>query len=83
MVGPGETLGSPWIPLPVRACPYYSNLVSTKPPSTESIEAKWSFNSNTGKPRFNKSKGTEDFVLYSRDFVIVGAFYYSINYRET
>jgi hypothetical protein len=20
LVGPGETLGSPWIPLPVRAC---------------------------------------------------------------
>ena len=37
----------------------------------------------TGKPQYNKSEGTKDFVLYSRDFVIAGAFYYRINYRGT
>jgi hypothetical protein len=37
----------------------------------------------TLKPRFNESEGTKDFVFYSRDFVIAGAFYYKINYRGT
>jgi hypothetical protein len=37
----------------------------------------------TGKPRFNESEGTKDFVLYSRGFVINGTFYYRINYKET
>jgi hypothetical protein len=36
---------------------------------------------HTEKPRFNESEGTKDFVLYSRGFVIPGAFYYKINYR--
>jgi hypothetical protein len=38
---------------------------------------------DTEKPRYNKSEGTKDFVLYSRGFVIAGAFYYRINYRRT
>jgi hypothetical protein len=38
---------------------------------------------DTEKPRYNKSEGTKDFVLYSRGFVIAGAFYYRINYRKT
>ena len=28
----------------------------------------------TGKPQYNKSKGTKDFVLYSRGFVMTGFF---------
>jgi hypothetical protein len=35
----------------------------------------------TGKPQYNKSKETKDFVLYSRNFVIAEGFYYRINYR--
>jgi hypothetical protein len=35
----------------------------------------------TGKPQYNESEETKDFVLYSKDFVIAGAFYYKINYR--
>jgi hypothetical protein len=38
---------------------------------------------NTGKPQYNESEGTKDFILYSRDFVIAEAFYYRINYRGT
>jgi hypothetical protein len=37
----------------------------------------------TEKPRFNKSEGNKDIVLYSRGFVIAGAFYYKTNYRGT
>jgi hypothetical protein len=37
----------------------------------------------TGKLRFNKSEGAKDFVLYSKDCVIGGAFYYEINYSAT
>jgi hypothetical protein len=29
----------------------------------------------TLKPRFNKSEGTKDFVLYSKGFVSAGAFH--------
>jgi hypothetical protein len=34
----------------------------------------------TEKPRFNESEGAKDLVLYSRGFVIAGAFNYEINY---
>jgi hypothetical protein len=37
----------------------------------------------TGKPQYNESEGTKDFFIYSRDFVIAGAFSYRINYRGT
>jgi hypothetical protein len=37
----------------------------------------------TSKPRFNKSEGTKDFVLYIRDFFIAGTFYYKIRYGGT
>jgi hypothetical protein len=38
---------------------------------------------NTENCRFNKFEETKDFVFYSRDFVIAGAFYYKINDRRT
>jgi hypothetical protein len=38
---------------------------------------------HTEKPQYNKSEGTKDLFLYSWGFVIAGAFYYEINYRET
>jgi hypothetical protein len=37
----------------------------------------------TEKPRFKESEGTKDLVLYSRGFVIAGAFSYEINYGGT
>jgi hypothetical protein len=38
---------------------------------------------NTEKPRFNESEWTKDLVLYSRGFVIAGAFKYEIDYGGT
>jgi hypothetical protein len=38
---------------------------------------------DTENLRFNKFEVTKDFVLYSRDFVITGAFYDKINDRRT
>jgi hypothetical protein len=38
---------------------------------------------STGKPRFNESEGTKDFVLYSKSFVIGRVFYYRFHYRGT
>ena len=39
-------------------------------------------NQGTKKPQFNKSEGAKDSVLYSRSFVIEGAFYHEINNRK-
>jgi hypothetical protein len=72
MAGPGETLGVHGHPLP------YTHASWALEWAQQPIDRQ---NEVTKKPRFKKFEETKDFLLYSKRFVIVGAFYYEINYR--
>lgn len=70
-VRPNMTVTTSWFLFECAECQWNTTATTTTITAT------------TGKPQFNESEGTNNFVLYNRDFVITGDFYYSINYRET